>query len=222
MKGMKRERESEDASERPQKKSKSSLPPLHQACRNSDIKEVRSLLKEGADVNEKVPDTNSRYKTTYEGKRPIHFVTNLKIMKILLEEKANINYGDQEGDTPLHYACGESDYNMIKLLIECRAKVNVPNKYGWTPLLAACAHGTMENVHLLLKKRASINKTDNEGWSPLHAACEAGHKSIVELLLKHGANMHLIAYSNETPLFIAKTWDHPAVEMMLIENGAIG
>jgi ankyrin repeat protein len=61
-------------------------------------------------------------------------------VKFLLEQGADINAVDDNGETVMHGAAYNNAPKVVKLLATCGAKVEVwnrANKYGWTPLLIA-------------------------------------------------------------------------------------
>jgi ankyrin repeat protein len=56
------------------------------------------------------------------------------VVKMLIDNGAQANKGDNSRYTPLLYACGNSSKDTIKELIRQFANVNEPDDNGWTPL----------------------------------------------------------------------------------------
>lgn len=91
----------------------------------------------------------------------------------LLVRGCEVNTGDGEGLTPLHYACESNRPEVIvkiSSLVGNQLRVNVQDKYGWTPLHSACYHGNLDCVNLLLKLGADVTITEKVGKTCLHLA----------------------------------------------------
>ena len=58
----------------------------------------------------------------------------------LLKNKADVNFVNEHGNTPLHYACFWNYEALASDLIEWGALVSIENKYGETPLNKASGH----------------------------------------------------------------------------------
>lgn len=86
--------------------------PLIQAIDNHSIDLVRKLLKAGAKTD---------YISTYNGMSLLSFATyyeNLDIIKTLLDNVANINMKDKNGNTPLVEAVFNGNFEMVEFFSE--------------------------------------------------------------------------------------------------------
>lgn len=91
----------------------------------------------------------------------------------LLVRGCEVNSGDGEGLTPLHYAAELNRSDVIQLLASVTGnhlRVDIQDKYGWTPLHSATHHGSNDCVDTLIKLGASLSIRDNIGKTPLHLA----------------------------------------------------
>ena len=128
-----------------------------------------------------------------------------EIVKILLERRANINWRNSFGATPLHFASICSHPKIIELLLDCGAIVNQQDIQGETSLHWAIEKGgNLAAVQILLDRGAEINSRNCLGATPLHyAASLGGQQAVVKLLLNRGARVNLQVRAGDTPLDVA-------------------
>uniref|UniRef100_A0A674EH38 Transient receptor potential cation channel, subfamily A, member 1a n=1 Tax=Salmo trutta TaxID=8032 RepID=A0A674EH38_SALTR len=100
---------------------------------------------------------------------------------------------DNEGCTPLHYACRlgipESVTNMLRLNVS----VDQKSKQKKSALHFAAEYGRINTCHRLLEWMTCtrlLNEGDERGMTPLHLASRGGHIKVLELLLRKGALFH--------------------------------
>ena len=135
---------------------------------------------------------------------------DLKKVKRLLNEGADVNAKDEDGWTPLHWAAYYGHLNVVKLLVDRGADVNAKSKAGETPLHWAAANGHLDVVEFLVDRGADVNAKSKAGWTPLHLAADKGHLDIAKLLLDRGADINAKNGGGKTPLDLArekKYWD---------------
>lgn len=97
--------------------------PLHLAIRNENLKTTEYLIKEAkADVNQ--PSAHAHTTPLHEAVN----INNISIVKILLENQAQLDLVDHENETPLHYAARKGNVEMIKLLMKKGANKDIWNK----------------------------------------------------------------------------------------------
>jgi ankyrin repeat protein len=105
----------------------------------------------------------------------------------LLDNGANVNARDAEGNTPLILASFYASPECVALLIERGADVNTANKAGATALVRAAT--SYEKTRLLVAAGAKVRVRTALGNTPLIlAARRAGNSRTVQLLLERGAN----------------------------------
>lgn len=96
-----------------------------------------------------------------------------ELLELLLARgaKNNINYQDEFGNTPLHYAVLFNDKAVINLILDNGAHLNTPNGEGNTPLHIAATKKQNENtVEYLLSQGAEITIRNRRGETPLQTA----------------------------------------------------
>jgi len=89
-------------------------------------------------------------------------------LKLLIDNKAEINCKEIYGWTPLHYAAYQGHIDFMKLLIEKGADLNIQNKLMETALVAitfsknASDKLKEEGIEILIRAGADLNLKDNE------------------------------------------------------------
>lgn len=147
-------------------------------------------------------------------------VRSLKIMSILIDNGADVNAKNKEGDTPLNKAVEKSTIQVISLLINKGAHINIPNKYESYPILWAVEKKDTKILSLLIEKGANINVASSMGTA-LHLASAVGKLEAVKLLIKKGADINAKSTNaNFTPLHEAAKEGKLKVAKFLIEKGA--
>lgn len=147
---------------------------------------------------------------TEKGETPLHLAvlrSDYNLVKLLLENRADMTSVDQLKRTVLHYACEMGCLKVATLLLEHSSPtiVNMKDSENKTPLIYASLYGCTSMIACLLSKGADINATDSEGNSPLIYSMSNQHCSteMVNLLLDAGADIHHSNDANETVLLNA-------------------
>ncbi|KAM0454877.1 hypothetical protein ACHAPV_008251 [Trichoderma viride] len=109
------------------------------------------------------------------------------IVKLLLDNGAEIEVRNSGGQTPLSYAAERCKEAIVKLLLEKGAEVEAKDNRGRTPLSFAAERGHGAIVKLLLDEGAEIEANDNSGQTPLSFAVRNRHEGMIKLLFDKGA-----------------------------------
>jgi len=107
---------------------------------------------------------------------------------LLLDQKAEMDVRDNNGDTPLHSAAACGDVDVSRLLLKRGADVNAENDEGSTPLHRASevsSTGNSEIVRLLLNHGADVLVRTLSGKTASEVALDADKHEIVRFLSKH-------------------------------------
>ncbi|KAH8598551.1 hypothetical protein B0O99DRAFT_457043, partial [Bisporella sp. PMI_857] len=88
-------------------------------------------------------------------------------VKLLLEQEAEIEAKDNDGQTPLSLAAKFGNKATVKLLLEQSAEIETKDNNGRTPLSWAAGSGNEATVKLLLEQSAETETKDNNGRTPL-------------------------------------------------------
>eukprot|EP01147_Barroeca_monosierra_P009246 gene9246-1528_t len=156
--------------------------PLLLAVEHSLNDIIYSLLDAGADAS----------MLDFQGRTILHaaiMTGNVETLDIALQAFGEaINYADQYGETPLHYASNFGFLESINELLRNGAEVNVIDLKGITPLHWACSQGHKDIIAKLLSYGAFPNFTDDSEYhlTPLDYALYGDFQDCVNLLLEAG------------------------------------
>jgi len=120
----------------------------------------------------------------------------LEIVKVLVQNGADVNAVDDEGNTSLMSAASgnnkENTLEIVKFLVQNGADVNAIDKMGFTPLIHAADGNNPAVVKLLLDKNADVNVQNKYQETPLMMLLKARNTTnsmdIAKMLLEKGAD----------------------------------
>lgn len=148
---------------------------------------------------------------------------SLDIVKLLAENKADLNKKASNGISPIDIAFQNDHLDIMKYLIEQGADINLTDNNGMSLISKIIVKNSKDSVDLvdyLIEKGAKINRQSNDGWTPLHEAVQAGNKKMVQLLLDHDAFVNAADTKGWTPLHEASQRVNIEIFKLLVENGA--
>ncbi len=122
-------------------------------------------------------------------------IGNLKAVKILVENGADINQGSKGDGSPLIEAAKLGHMPIVKYLVEQKANVNIHVVGDETPLIRAAWNGHLNIVKYLVEHGADVNMTVREGGyrlgnekrNALRMAKKGKHKDVIAYLISKGA-----------------------------------
>ena len=147
---------------------------------------VQALVNNGAAVDAR----------DVHGRSPLHIASirrNHRLIKLLAPSPESVHFKDNDGCTPLYYACKHSHFECIQaFFVQCPDVISnlmkVANNEGTTPLSVrtgsggtilhvACEKGDINLAKKLLDVGADPNVTDEFGFTPLMRAVVSTNKS---------------------------------------------
>lgn len=195
---------------------------IHQAAETGNLKKIKALLKENPTlVNEK---------DSY-GMTALHWAVDkrrFRAAEMLIEEGADVNAADKNGETPLFYATNQEYIGrMATMLMLNGAKLpggedEVRDMLKQiAPLHQAARNDRLKDVETFLEKYPDqVNARDNSDRTPLYWAARANHIDVCEALLAAGADVNAATRDGWTPLHTAVYNKKPEAVELLLANGA--
>ena len=157
-------------------KNKEGFTALHYAVSNGNIKIVQLLKKFGANLEA----------VTNNGKNIMHLAAESNqptmLIYLLLNEAQDISSVDENGSTPLHWACYYGAEESVNYLLSLNVDINAQDKEKFTPLHLAVSHNTINIVRLLLQKGADKNILNKYNELPIDIARKNNYTKIVNIL----------------------------------------
>ena len=146
---------------------------LAEAASQGDGDAVRSMLREGADVDAASADgATALFWAAYED--------DLALMDLLIGAGADADNRNDYGATPLYVAASNASAEAVGRLFDAGAHPNVALRTGVTPLMEASRRGKAEVVNLLLSHGADPNVSEsNGGQTALMWALGENHTEVV-------------------------------------------
>lgn len=134
---------------------------------------------------------------------------------------ANVNTGNERGQTLLHVACDKGNIALVSWLLNSASgvDVNAPDATGCTPLHYCFSF--LEVMRLLLDHGADATIGDNCFVTPLHVAAEGGLTQAAAMLLEAFPNgVHCVDEHRRTPLCLAVIEGCKECAVLLLDGGS--
>lgn len=176
---------------------------------------LKYLIQYGANVNFHPPDREPPLSEAVQQNMP-------KIVQILLNSGADINYVDAYHKSLMHYAAEVENTMILEMLIAAKAPINLKeDKKADTPLHSAIREFSRPKIlGMLLDAGAFINDRNNDGQTPLNLATNLKHSEAAKFLLNRGADPNLVNKVLQPPLYGASYNGDIELVRLLIEKGA--
>ncbi|MCL2025944.1 MAG: ankyrin repeat domain-containing protein, partial [Leptospirales bacterium] len=184
----------------------------------TDLDRIQKLINRGEDVDTRDRRTgltalhvlanfmNRHSIRNYNSKKQM--IDYYKTAELLLNNGANVNVTDWDGQTVLRY-CG-IDIECVKFFLKYGVDVNIG-----LPIYHPVCMDTLDLVKLYVANDADVNVRDPKKTTPLFC-CKS--REMAKLLINNGADVNVRDSEGRTPLFSSSNND-AAIELM-IKNGA--
>lgn len=183
---------------------------LSYAVNNGDIEIAKLLLENKVKIKDEL---------LIAIKSPI-VESSINMMKLLIDNKANINYTDENGFNPLNMAIESGDMELTKFLITNGANVNSLMQDGVSLIGYAIAQNNMDLLQILIENGANVNYTNGDSWAdtPLKTASRLGLDNVVRILLTRNADINAVDMNGNTALHTAALNSQLSIVKLLLEK----
>lgn len=170
--------------------------------------------------------TNVNIKYGFEEVTPLICATNNNdesLVKLLIDNHADINAKDREGQTALMKACQEGYSKLVIDLINYGAEINIQDQGGYTALNHATCEGHKDIVEILIANKADLNLSLtflNTGYTPLIQAIMNDKIDIAKLLIEAGSDVNQVSEKNWTALMYASYYGCIDIVRLLLDKNA--
>jgi len=170
--------------------------PLHRAAEGGHIGIARMLLSRGAAV-----DARGSGRTALGVALAMN---EIALATYLVEQGANLGVADvRSGLTPVLYAVGSDDSNLLSMLLDRGASPDDRLRRGESALHLAVSAENGDMVRLLLAASAEPNPQNSSGDTPLHLAASRGNPELILALIEAGGDLRLRNEAGQRPLDLA-------------------
>ena len=139
----------------------------------------------------------------------------------LIAFKADVNFQDRWGGTPLADAMREGHNAVAKMLREAGSELMWDESRMSGELCELARAGDIERLQLLLDCGADSDAADYDGRTCIHLASSAGNLRIVEVLAKAGADLNKKDRWGGTALADSVREGHREVARFLVDKGGL-
>jgi ankyrin repeat protein len=147
---------------------------------------------------------------------------DLQGVKALINQNPGlVDARDEDGRTPLHWACRGVHLEVVRFLVDRGADCNAADNNQTVPLHSLAARNNAEAIEILLAKGALIDAKEYGGHTALHYAAMYDATDAAALLIEEGAGIETRNDYQRTPLLLcARERGGPETTRVLIEAGA--
>ena len=157
-------------------KTNEGLTALHYAANKGNIPLLKLLIENGANVDAVTNLGQNLMHMAAEGNQPS------MLIYLITEQHLSAQSVDENGSTPLHWACYSGAEEAVNFLLNLNVNINDQDKEKLTPLHLATNEGRENIVLKLLQKNADRNLANNKGELPIDLARKKNHKKIEQIL----------------------------------------
>lgn len=156
---------------------------------------------------------------------PLHYAASWNvdtyIVKLLLDNGAEVNAVEDDKSTPLHVAAARGSLEILRVLVASGANIDAKDQRGRTALMRAIIQEHISAGQLLIELGANVQeKSDEFLMTPLmYAAAWTDSVPLVEALIAAGATINDIDNEECTPITRAALNENSTVFDFLVAQG---
>lgn len=177
------------------------------AVERGDVKQIKEWFKDGLDP---------AYEGNVIGSGLMigAWTGNIEMMRLFLENGADINQLSKNGEHALAFAAWNGHKAAVDWLLANGAMLNRKEK-SWGALHYATFNGHTELVKHLISQGADVNARVPNGATAIMLAAREGKNDIAKMLLDNGASLKYKSDWNDTALTMAVRNNHLTIAKMV-------
>eukprot|EP00931_Biecheleriopsis_adriatica_P087093 TRINITY_DN61612_c0_g1_i1.p1 TRINITY_DN61612_c0_g1~~TRINITY_DN61612_c0_g1_i1.p1 ORF type:complete len:926 (+),score=200.18 TRINITY_DN61612_c0_g1_i1:27-2780(+) len=132
-------------------------------------------------------------------------------LKNLVSQKADINFRNEKGWSPLTWATFCNRRDCIEALCQLqdpmrgiKLQIQGKNSRGRAAIHLAARKDFPDIIKLLARNGADVDTTDTDGWTALHHACFNGNSKCVQELIRLNASLFIKGNGGMTPFLVTR------------------
>jgi ankyrin repeat protein len=176
---------------------------LVDAASRGDAAEVRRLLDDGADANER--DASGRTAVTAAA-----LGDHVEVARVLIAAGADVDLQDSDRNNPLLVTGETGSVAMLREVLKGSPNLGATNRYGGVAVIPASDRGHVDYVREILDTGIDVDHVNDLGWTALLETVllgdgDADHVEILGLLLDAGADRSIADRDGVTALEHARS-----------------
>ena len=176
---------------------------LVEAAARGDAGEVRALLDNGADVDERGAEGRTAVTAAALG-------DHVDVARVLIAAGADVNLQDADRNNPLLVTGETGSVAMLREVLKGAPDLGATNRYGGVAVIPASDRGHVDYVREVVKTEIDVNHVNDLGWTALLETVllgdgDAAHVEILGILLEAGADRSIADRDGVTALEHARS-----------------
>ena len=111
---------------------------------------------------------------------------NMRLLKQLIAEGANVNHQNFNGETALHIAASLGNLQMVKYLVSQGANIHARTGTQWMPIHHAIRFNHLNVANYLISRKALLRHKTIDGFTALDFAKKSKNPQIQAIARKYG------------------------------------
>jgi len=169
---------------------------LSEAIDNDSLAKIKSLIKDGIDLNKAILIGEEYDLDDYDEISPLFYAirkyASMEMIELFLANGVKLEQRDADGISALDMAIKFKRLDVIEFCIAKGFDINKSTrKSGITPVMLAACFSNIPMMKLLIDNGALLNKVDNSAMSAKDYAKKLGQIKMMEFLDTQGAKFNL-------------------------------
>ncbi|KAJ5080476.1 ankyrin repeat family protein [Anaeramoeba ignava] len=171
---------------------------LHNAIISKNIQKINDILKDQEQCTNLI-----NLPTLKDSETPLILasrISNLIVVRKLIESGASINFKSESGNSALHEAMQQENIEIASFLLYSGANPNEKDKNGDAPIHICTNSNISTLLEIFSQIKADFNIQDSQNNTALHIAASKNNLKLISLLLSNGADPNIKGFEEDSPV----------------------